>query len=82
MANKNLSTLKDQERLQKKVAKLKEAAWKELNEVSGISPLYQNRFKVWKALDSLYSELEVKVKIYEQSTNSRWGISFLLIITT
>lgn len=57
MANKNLSSWKDQERLQKKVSKLKEAAWKEMNEVSGLSPLYENRAKVWKALDKLHLEL-------------------------
>jgi len=57
MANKNLSSWKDQERLRKKIGKLKDAAWNEMNEVSGMSPLYENRLKVWQTFDNLHLEL-------------------------
>lgn len=57
MANNNLTSHKDKERLHKKISKLKDAAWREMNSVSGLSPLYQNRLKVWQAFDKLQSEL-------------------------
>ena len=57
MANKNLSSWNDQQRLQNKVKKLKEIAWKEMNEVSGNDPKYTNRLKVWQAYDKLFLEL-------------------------
>jgi len=57
MANKNLSSWNDQQRLQNKVKKLKEIAWKEMNEVSGNDPKYANRLKVWQTYDKLFIEL-------------------------
>ena len=57
MANKNLSTEKDRERLEKKVKKLKEIAWEEMNEISGNDPKYINRLKVWQAYENLFIEL-------------------------
>jgi len=57
MANKNLSGWADTERLQKKVKKLTEAAWKEMNMVSSNDQKYTSRAKVWKSFYNLFIEL-------------------------
>jgi hypothetical protein len=57
MSNNNLSSYDDLQRLIKKIDKLKNQAWLEMNSISGIDPKFRNRQKIYLSLDKLHNEL-------------------------
>lgn len=57
MANKNLTSFKDQQRLLSKIEKLKDHAWMELNEISATDPKSHNRRIVYQSFKNLFIEL-------------------------
>lgn len=57
MVTRNMSTTKDRDRLLKRISKLVDEAWKEVNEISGLDPKQAQRSFVWRKMRDLQQSL-------------------------